>query len=104
MEAHGDDLRQVTGDDKLVQDIKDDFEKAPIEEKTLALLRFACTVTHDPAGMKEANVQTLREAGWEDKGILEGVLVAGLFGYFNRVADALGIDLEEGMPPHPGAS
>jgi uncharacterized peroxidase-related enzyme len=104
MEAHGDDLRQVTGDDKLVQDVKADFEQADLDEKTKALLRFICKVTHEPAGIREADVQTLRDAGWEDKGILEGVLVAGLFGYFNRVADALGIDLEEGMPPHPSAS
>ena len=99
MEAHGEDLRQVTGDDKLVEEIKRDFEEASVDEKTKALLRFVCKVTHDPAGMREEDLQTLRDAGWEDRGILEGVLVAGLFGYFNRVADALGIDLEEGMPP-----
>jgi uncharacterized peroxidase-related enzyme len=101
VEAHGEDLRQVTGDDKLAEDVKRDFEEAHLDEGTKALLRFACRVTHEAASMSRADVDALREKGFSDRAILDATLVASLFNYFNRVADALGIDLEEGMPPRP---
>lgn len=101
MEAHGDDLCQVTGDEKLAADIKRNFEEAEIDEKTKALLRFACKMTHKTYEMEEADLVALRDHGFSDSAILDITLVAALFNYFNRVADALGIDLEEEMPPVP---
>ena len=101
MEAHGDDLCQVTGDEKLAEDVKRDFEKAEIDEKTRALMRFACKVTHHAPEMAESDISALREIGFSDRAILDATLVTALFNYFNRVVDALGIDLEDHMPP-PG--
>ena len=99
--AHADDLRQVTGDEKLAEEVKADFEQSGLEERSKALLRFACRANHDAMQLSEADIEVLRKAGLSDRAILETVLVTGLFQYFNIVADALGIDLEEGMPPPP---
>ena len=35
--------------------------------------------------------------------ISNAVQVVSYFNYINRVADGLGVDLEEWMPPHPHA-
>lgn len=51
--------------------------------------------------MTEGHVQALRAAGLDDRGISDAVQVVSYFNYINRVADALGVDLEEWMPPHP---
>ena len=99
MEAHAEDLRQVTGDDKLVSEIKRDFETAGIDAATRALLRFACKLTHDATEVRREDIEALRGLGLTDRAILDGTIVAALFNYFNRVADALGIDLEPHMPP-----
>lgn len=88
----------MTGDDGLVEEVKKDFEKADLDDKTKMLLRFACRATHEAASLKEADLDALREEGFTDRAILDATLVTALFNYFNRVADALGIDLEEGMP------
>lgn len=37
------------------------------------------------------DVQKLRDAGWKEEQIAEGVYIAALFAFFNRVADAFGI-------------
>jgi len=44
--------------------------------------------------MVEADVQTLRDAGFSDVGILDIVQVAGYYAYVNRLADGLGVELE----------
>ena len=51
--------------------------------------------------MTRHDVETLREAGFDDRAISDAVQVVSYFNYINRVADALGVDLEEWMPPHP---
>ena len=43
----------------------------------------------------------LREAGLTDRDIRDAVQVISYFNHTNRVADALGTDLEPEMPPRP---
>jgi alkylhydroperoxidase family enzyme len=66
-----------------------------------ALLAFAEKATRDPAGIRREDVEALRREGLEDRAIHDGVQVAAYFNYINRVADALGVDLEPGMAPYP---
>ena len=48
MEAHGEDLRQLVNDDALVQAIKTDYRKAPLDALTRALLDYAVKLTRSP--------------------------------------------------------
>lgn len=52
-------------------------------------------MTLTPSAMTDADVQSLREVGFSDENVLEIVAITGLFNYLARVADALGIGLEE---------
>lgn len=49
--------------------------------------------------MNPADLDRLRAVGLDDGEILEVVHVVGYFNHINRVADALGVDLESWMPP-----
>ena len=51
--------------------------------------------------MTEADLAPLREHGLSDADIHDAVQVISYFNYINRIADALGTDLEEWMPPRP---
>ena len=62
-----------------------------------ALAAYAEKLTFHPSKMTEADLGPLREAGLTDRDILDAVEVIGYFNYINRVADALGIDLEPEM-------
>ena len=51
--------------------------------------------------MTAADLAPLRRVGLTDRDILDAVQVIAYFNYINRVADALGVDLEPDMPERP---
>ncbi len=44
--------------------------------------------------MRQADVDALRAVGLNDTAIHDATQVVGYFNYINRIADALGVDLE----------
>ena len=52
-------------------------------------------LTLKPWEMVEADVVTLRDAGFSDFAILDINQVTGYYAYVNRLADGLGVELEE---------
>lgn len=66
-----------------------------------ALCAYAEKLTQHPAAMEEADVATLRAAGFDDVAIHDTIQVASYFNYINRIADAVHVKLDEGMPPRP---
>jgi len=85
----------------LVEAVKTDWTRARLPEADRALLGFADKLTRTPAAMTPDDVQALRASGFDDRAISDAVQVVSYFNYINRVADGLGVDLEEWMPPHP---
>ncbi len=55
-------------------------------------------LTREPSRVKEADIERLRGAGFDDATIHDVVQVTALFNYYNRLADGLGVDLEPEMP------
>ena len=68
-----------------------------LDDKHRALIAYARKLTETPADCCEADVVALRERGASDEEIHATVQVASYFNYINRVADALGVDLEPEM-------
>ena len=59
-----------------------------------ALCAFAEKLTREPDSMTEADVEELRRHGLCDPSIHDATQVIGYFNYINRIADALGVELE----------
>lgn len=57
-------------------------------------------VTRHAHRVTDADVQGLRDAGWTEPQIAEGVYITALFAFFNRVADAFGLE-DPGYFDHP---
>ena len=72
----------------------EDSRQADLDEPLRLLLDFAVQVTRDPRAGGEPAIVALRVAGWSDAAILEAVEVIGFFNYYNRLADALGVEPE----------
>ena len=54
----------------------------------------AFNVTEDATKVSPVDHEQLRNAGFDDRGILQITLIAAWFNYINRVADALGVGRE----------
>lgn len=91
-------LRRLLRDDELADAIEADWRSAAISDKRKAMLSYAVKLTENPAGMTEADVVELRRHGFSDLDILHIVEVTAYYAYANRIADGLGIPLEDWIP------
>ena len=62
------------------------------------MLEYAVKLTLTPSEMTEADVDALRAEGFSDRDVLDIVEVTAYYAYANRIADALGIPLEDWYP------
>ena len=76
-----------------------DFREADISVELRALGDYAMKLTLTPALMSQVDVDALRDVGFTDAQVLAANLVASYFNFINRVADGLGVDLEDWMEP-----
>jgi uncharacterized peroxidase-related enzyme len=81
-------------DNELVEALKRDYRSAPINEQDRTMLDYVVKITTDATRVSPADHDRLREAGFDDVGILQITLITAWFNYINRVADALGVGRE----------
>ena len=65
---------------------------AQISEKERLLLDYVKVLTLEPAKVRDSQVEGLRKAGWTDEQVFEASFITALFAFFNRMADAYGLD------------
>jgi uncharacterized peroxidase-related enzyme len=91
-------LRRLLLDDALLQRIEVDFETAGLSPERLAMLRYAVKLTREPATVVAEDVDSLREVGFTDLDVLHIAEVVAYFAYANRIANGLGVPLEDWIP------
>jgi uncharacterized peroxidase-related enzyme len=94
IESHAEFLRRVTLDKALVEALEKDYTTAPITPQDRAMLDYVIKLTKDATKVQKDDIEGLRAAGFDDRGILQITLIASWFNYINRVADALGVGRE----------
>jgi uncharacterized peroxidase-related enzyme len=98
VEAHAKDLRAEVQDredgDALVEAVKTDYRKAPLNNADRAMLDYVVKLTLRPAEMTRDDVRRLRGHGFDDTAIYDIAQITALFAYYNRLADGLGIEDE----------
>ena len=60
------------------------------------MLDYAVKLTRDPGAITPADAEALRTAGFDDRAILDICQIVSYYNYVNRLADGLGVELEEG--------
>ncbi|MDY6819059.1 MAG: peroxidase-related enzyme [Halobacteriales archaeon] len=65
-----------------------------------AALTFAETVANDPNRVTDDDVTALREAGFDDREILEIVTVIALFMFYNTFTTTLGLEIDSAVQPY----
>jgi alkylhydroperoxidase family enzyme len=73
-----------------------DFENGPFDEREKAAMRWALKMTRESTAMTRADTEMLLRYYTEGE-VVEIAAVVGLFNYFNRFNNALGME-----PTRPG--
>jgi alkylhydroperoxidase family enzyme len=84
---------------------KGDLASAPVTPPERALLELVELLTKHAYRCQDEDVAKLRSAGWTDPQIAEAVYITAMFAFFNRVADAFGLEDPHyellAQPPQP---
>ena len=97
MIQHGASLTRESGDASLAEAVASGrfVELAP---RMRALVAYATKLTAFPELLEPADLDPLRSVGFDDRGIVDANQIVSYFNYVNRVADGLGVELEETWP------
>jgi len=85
----------LTDDVGLCRALAKDYREAELSGADRAMLDYAVRLTRTPGRMAEADVEALREQGFEDRAILDICQVTAYYNYVNRLADGAGVELED---------
>jgi uncharacterized peroxidase-related enzyme len=80
---------RLGGDEKLVNDVKVNFESAAVSGKMKSLLAIAGKVQKGGKQVTPEDVERARKQGATDKEIHDAVLIAAAFCMYNRYVDGL---------------
>ena len=61
----------------------------------MAMLDYSVKLTERPENMILEDVERLKNVGFNDRAILDINQIVAYFAYVNRVADGLGVELED---------
>jgi uncharacterized peroxidase-related enzyme len=86
-------LSQFGGSDDLLEavDGADSVEELPLDDRTRTLMRLVTKVSTGAYKITNADWDEAAAAGWSEAEMLEGVFVAALFAFINRLVDATGL-------------
>jgi len=96
---HGPRLAAALGDEALARAVARDYREADLAARDRVLLDYAVALTCEPSERTRADVERVREYGFDDAAILEATHVAAYFNLVNRMASALGVTLESAFEP-----
>lgn len=89
--AHSARLRAIGVEDRVVDALREDPLRADLDDRDRGVVRFVLKMTHAPTTIEDADLERLRELGWDDGAIFEAIAVAAHFNGLNRFLDALGV-------------
>ena len=102
MGAHAHFLQLQGGEREVIDAIyRGDLAAAPLGDAERALLTWVELLTRASYRNTAEDVERVRSAGWTDDQIAEAVYITALFAFFNRVADAFGLQQWGSKDPGP---
>ena len=85
----------LTEDAELPRALARGHREAELEVEDRAMLDYAVKLTLTPWEVCDGDVERLREVGFDQTAILDICQVVSYFNYVNRMADGLGVELED---------
>lgn len=96
---HGEALRKVVVEDdntSFAARVAEDWRKCDLPANEQAMLEYVEKITFAATTVEEADIENLRQKGWTDREILDIALVSAYYCFRCRIADGLGVELDDG--------
>jgi len=77
-------VRRLTGNEHLGVEFATEWPLYDLDEKTRALLAYAAKLTDTPGMVADADIEALRAAGWDDRGIWQATALVNMEGPATR--------------------
>ena len=87
--AHGQTVRELSGDPELGEMMVTNYRVAELDRRTRAMLDYAWKLTTLPYEVGDTDRQTLKDVGFSEADIFDITDVAAFFNYTNRMAHGL---------------
>lgn len=84
--------------DELVATLARDYRAAPIAPADRVMLDYTAKLTRTPSAIERGDIERLRTAGFADRAIHDVCAIAAYYAFVNRIADGLGVELEQRFP------
>ncbi len=83
----------------MVKALIADYRTASISEADRKMLDYVVKLTESPCEVNKEDVDLLHSAGFTDAAILDICQIASYYNFVNRLADGLGVELENYWNP-----
>jgi uncharacterized peroxidase-related enzyme len=87
-------VRRLTEDEHLGAEFATTWPQYDLDAKTRALLSYAKKLTESPDMVEDSDVEALKAAGWEDRGIYEATALISFFNFSGRMEAASGLPMD----------
>ena len=87
-------MRRLTKDEHLSAEFATTWPTYALDAKTHALLAYAKTLTQEPSMVEDSDIEKLRSAGWDEKGIYEATALISFFNCTGRIEAASGLPMD----------
>lgn len=89
--AHAAAACEMLGSEDLVWSALRDVDNAPLDEKDKAMLRLVGKITRNLPDVTAADIDRVRETGWDDEAIYYAITTCALFNFYNRWITSTGV-------------
>jgi len=85
----------LTGEDEPAYSLARRTNPGDLAPHDVEMLRYARLLTTSPASIGPEDVDRLKTRGFDDRAVLDICQVVSYYNYVNRLADGLGVELED---------
>ena len=87
-------MRRLTKDEHLSAEFATTWPTYDLDVKTRALLAYAKRLTQQPSMVEDSDIEDMRSAGWDERGIYEATALISLFNCTGRMEAASGLPMD----------
>ena len=80
----------------LAAQVAEDWRSANLPGSVVAMLEYVEKISLAAQTITHEDLDQLRKLGWDDREILDIALVSSAYNFWCRMADSLGVELDEG--------